>query len=65
MAVKNRQRISTSISFEHYDDLMKLCEANKQKQSAIFEIALDLLKKEMNNGKNLSNIIEYINSSNK
>lgn len=64
MAVKNRQRISTSISFEHYDDLVRLCETNKQKQSAILEIALDLLKKEMEKGKNLSNIIEYINSSN-
>lgn len=65
MAVVNRKRICTSISFEHYDNLMKVCEDNKQKQSAVLEIALDLLKKEMDNGKNLSNIIEYINSSNK
>ncbi|MFR5154401.1 MAG: hypothetical protein ACLTF2_07730 [Clostridia bacterium] len=64
MAVVNRKRICTSISFEHYDNLMKVCEDNKQKQSAVLEIALDLLKKEMEN-KNLSDIIQYINNSNK
>ena len=63
MAVVNRKRICTSISFEHYDNLMKVCEDNKQKQSAVLEIALDLLKKEMEN-KNLSDIIQYINNSN-
>lgn len=64
MAVVNRKRICTSISFDHYEDLIKVCEDNKQKQSAVLEIALDLLKKEMEN-KNLSDIIQYINNSNK
>ena len=64
MAVVNRKRICTSISFEHYDYLTKVCDDNKQKQSAVLEIALDLLKKEMEH-KNLSDIIQYINSSSK
>lgn len=59
MAVVNRKRLSTSLSHEHFNYLNDLCEENRQKQSAIVEIALDLLKKELET-KNLSEVIEYI-----
>ncbi|MDB2099823.1 hypothetical protein [Clostridium paraputrificum] len=62
MAVVHRKRLSTSLSQEHFSYLNELCESNKQKQSAIVEIALDLLKTELKT-KNLSEVIEYTNSS--
>ncbi len=64
MAVVHRKRLSTSVSKEHFEFLNKTCENNKQKQSAIIEIALDLLKTEFKT-KNLSEIIQYVNDSNK
>lgn len=57
MAVVHRKRISTSLSNEHFEYLNQLCEDNKQKQSAILEIALDLLAIELKD-KNLYDIIQ-------
>ena len=59
MAVVNRKRLSTSLSPEHFSYLNSLCEENRQKQSAIIEIALDLLQKELET-KSLSDVIKYV-----
>ena len=64
MAVVHRKRLSNSVCKVHFVFLNKTCENNKQKQSAIIEIALDLLKTEFKT-KNLSEIIQYVNDSNK
>lgn len=63
MAVVNRKRLGSTLSHEHYDFLSEVCDKNKQKQSVILELALDLLKdklKEYDN--NLSSVMEYVDS---
>lgn len=37
MAITNRKRLSTSLSYEHFDFLTEVCDKNKQKQSVIIE----------------------------
>lgn len=64
MAITNRKRLSTSLSYEHFDFLTEVCEKNKQKQSVIVEIGLDLLKRELEN-KNLYEILESLESDEK
>lgn len=57
MAVVHRKRLSTSLSNEHFQFLNSVCEENKQTQSAVIEIALDILKDQLKN-KNLYEIIK-------
>lgn len=57
MAITNRKRLSTSLSYEHFDFLTEVCDKNKQKQSVIIEMGLELLKKELEN-KNLYEIMQ-------
>ena len=57
MAIKNRKRLSTSLSYEHF--LTEVCDKNKQKQSIIIEMGLELLKRELEN-KNLYEIMESL-----
>ena len=64
MAIKNRKRLSTSLSYEHFEFLTEVCDKNKQKQSVIVEIGLDLLKRELEN-KNLYEILESLESDEK
>ena len=59
MAIKNRKRLSTSLSYEHFEFLTEVCDKNKQKQSIIIEIGLELLKRELEN-KNLYEIMESL-----
>ena len=59
MAIKNRKRLSTSLSYEHFEFLTEVCDKNKQKQSVIIEMGLELLKKEIEN-KNLYEIMESL-----
>lgn len=59
MAIKNRKRLSTSLSYEHFEFLTEVCDKNKQKQSVIIEMGLELLKKELEN-KNLYEIMESL-----
>ena len=59
MAIKNRKRLSTSLSYEHFEFLTEVCDKNKQKQSIIIEMGLELLKRELEN-KNLYEIIESL-----
>ena len=56
MAITNRKRLSTSLSYEHFDFLTEVCDKNKQKQSIIIEMGLELLKRELEN-KNLYEIM--------
>ena len=64
MAITNRKRLNTSLSFEHFEFLTSVCDKNKQKQSVIVEIGLELLKKELET-KNLYEIISALESDNK
>lgn len=64
MAITNRKRLSTSLSYEHFDFLTDVCDKNKQKQSVIVEIGLDLLKRELEN-KNLYEILASLKSDEK
>ncbi|MDK0913493.1 hypothetical protein P5F44_10135 [Clostridium perfringens] len=64
MAIKNRKRLSTSLSYEHFEFLTEVCDKNKQKQSVIIEIGLELLKKEIEN-KNLYEIMESLETDKK
>ena len=64
MAITNRKRLSTALSYEHFDFLTEVCDKNKQKQSVIVEIGLDLLKRELEN-KNLYEILESLESDEK
>lgn len=57
MAIVNRKRLSTSLSYKHFNFLTQVCEDNMQKQSVIIEIALDLLQKELDK-KNLYEIMK-------
>ena len=59
MALKNRKRLSTSLSYEHFEFLTEVCDKNKQKQSVIIEMGLELLKRELEN-KNLYEIMESL-----
>ncbi|ATD55178.1 hypothetical protein [Clostridium chauvoei] len=59
MAIKNRKRLSTSLSYEHFEFLTEVCDKNKQKQSIIIEMGLELLKRELEN-KNLYEIMESL-----
>ncbi|MDB1970731.1 MAG: hypothetical protein E6423_12605 [Clostridium sp.] len=59
MAIKNRKRLSTSLSYEHFEFLTEVCDKNKQKQSVIIEMGLELLKRELEN-KNLYEIMESL-----
>ena len=59
MAIKNRKRLSTSLSYEHFEFLTEVCDKNKQKQSIIIEMCLELLKRELEN-KNLYEIMESL-----
>ena len=59
MAIKNRKRLSTSLSYEHFEFLTEVCDKNKQKQSIIIEMGLELLKRELEN-KNLYVIMESL-----
>ena len=59
MAIKNRKRLSTSLSYEHFEFLTEVCDKNKQKQSVIIEMGLELLKIELEN-KNLYEIMESL-----
>ena len=59
MAITNRKRLSTSLSYEHFDFLTEVCDKNKQKQSIIIEMGLELLKRELEN-KNLYEIMESL-----
>lgn len=59
MAIKNRKRLSTSLSYEHFEFLTEVCDKNKQKQSVIIEMGLELLKRELEN-KNLYEIMEAL-----
>lgn len=61
MAVVNRKRIGSSLSFEHFEFLEKVCKNNRQKQSVILELALDLLKEKLKT-QNLSEVMEYVDS---
>lgn len=64
MAIKNRKRLSTSLSYEHFEFLTEVCDKNKQKQSVIIEMGLELLKKELEN-KNLYEIMESLETDKK
>ncbi|WP_196001394.1 hypothetical protein [Clostridium sp. 1001271B_151109_B4] len=64
MAIKNRKRLSTSLSYEHFEFLTEVCDKNKQKQSVIIEMGLELLKKEIEN-KNLYEIMESLETDKK
>ena len=59
MAIKNRKRLSTSLSYEHFEFLTEVCDKNKQKQSVIIEMGLELLKRDLEN-KNLYEIMESL-----
>ena len=59
MAIKNRKRLSTSLSYEHFEFLTEVCDKNKQKQSIIIKMGLELLKRELEN-KNLYEIMESL-----
>ncbi|WP_195429257.1 MULTISPECIES: hypothetical protein [unclassified Clostridium] len=59
MAITNRKRLSTSLSYEHFEFLAQVCDRNKQKQSVIIEMGLELLKREMEN-KNLYEIMQEL-----
>ena len=59
MAIKNRKRLSTSLSYKHFEFLTEVCDKNKQKQSVIIEMGLELLKRELEN-KNLYEIMESL-----
>ncbi|MBX7332421.1 hypothetical protein [Clostridium chauvoei] len=59
MAIKNRKRLSTSLSYQHFEFLTEVCDKNKQKQSIIIEMGLELLKRELEN-KNLYEIMESL-----
>ena len=64
MAIKNRKRLSTSLSYEHFEFLTEVCDKNKQKQSIIIEMGLELLKRELEN-KNLYEIMESLETDKK
>lgn len=64
MAIKNRKRLSTSLSYEHFGFLTEVCDKNKQKQSVIIEMGLELLKKELEN-RNLYEIMESLETDKK
>lgn len=64
MAIKNRKRLSTSLSYEHFEFLTEVCDKNKQKQSVIIEMGLELLKEELEN-KNLYEIMESLGTDKK
>ena len=59
MAIKNRKRLSTSLSYEHFEFLTEVGDKNKQKHSIIIEMGLELLKRELEN-KNLYEIMESL-----
>lgn len=64
MAITNRKRLSTSLSYEHFEFLTEVCDKNKQKQSVIIEMGLELLKREMEN-KNLYEIMQGLETGKK
>lgn len=64
MAITNRKRLSTSLSYEHFEFLTEVCDKNKQKQSVIIEMGLELLKREMKN-KNLYEIMQELEAGKK
>jgi len=56
MAIKNRKKISCSLTFNDYDILTELCKKNESTQSKVIETGLRLLNKELKN-KNLYEIL--------
>lgn len=61
MAITKRKRLSTSLSYQHFDFLSHVCTENKQTQSVIIEIALDLLQRELKD-KNLYEVLHLLES---
>lgn len=61
MAVVNRKRLNTTLTNEHFEFLSEVCEVNKQKQSVVVEIALDLLKQQLKS----KNLYEIMHQSSK
>ena len=60
MALVNRKRLNSTLRSDNMDFVMNICEKTKLNQSTIYDLSIDILRKQLD-GKN---IFDLINESN-
>ena len=63
MALVHRKRINSTLSSDNFDFIVNLSEQTGLNQSKLFDLSVDLLKKELNNKDFLSIFNEFNNNS--
>lgn len=63
MALVHRKRINSTLSSDNFDFIFNLSEETGLNQSKLFDLSVDLLKRELNNKDLLSLLNEFNNPS--
>ncbi|MBY6836004.1 hypothetical protein FDG50_00470 [Clostridium botulinum] len=61
MALVHRKRLNSTLRSDNMDFVMELCENTGLNQSKIYDLSIDILRKQLND----KNIFELINENNK
>ncbi len=60
MALVHRKRLNSTLRIDNMDFVMELCEKTGLNQSKIYDLSIDILRKQLNE----KNIFELINENN-
>ncbi|OOP74120.1 hypothetical protein [Clostridium beijerinckii] len=60
MALVNRKRLNSTLRSDNMDFVMELCEKTGLNQSKIYDLSIDILKKQLK----VKNIFDLINENN-
>lgn len=60
MALVNRKRLNSTLRSDNMDFVMELCEKTKLNQSTIYDLSIDILRKQLDK----KNIFDLINENN-
>ncbi|SFC14072.1 hypothetical protein [Clostridium uliginosum] len=60
MALVHRKRLNSTLRSDNMDFVMKICEKTKLNQSTIYDLSIDILRKQLDE----KNIFDLINENN-
>lgn len=63
MALVNRKRINSTLNADNFEFITNLSKKTGLNQSKLFDLSIDLLKRELNNADLLSLLNEFNNNS--
>jgi len=61
MALVNRKRLNSTLRSDNMDFIMNICEKTKLNQSTIYDLSIDILRKQLDE----KNIFDLITENNK